>query len=119
MHAGPGAPADDAIFCPANATLDLLASRGTLYIVRALLSGKKRFNEISRETGLYPTTLRERLKELEHECVLVRHVVSTMPPNVEYELTPKGLALNCIFESLASWGRSWMAPPDGERPDNE
>ncbi len=102
----------DEVYCPANATLDLLSGRGTLYIVRSLLGGKKRFNEVARETGLHPSTLRERLKELERQCVVVRHVISTMPPNVEYELTEKGLALNCIFESLATWGRAWMSRPE-------
>jgi DNA-binding HxlR family transcriptional regulator len=97
--------------CPINATLDLLSGRGTLFIVRSLLSGKKRFNEIARENRLNPSTLRERLRELEAQGVVERTVVSTMPPNVEYELTPKGQALNCIFGSLAEWGRQWMPPP--------
>lgn len=100
--------------CPINATLDLLSGRGTLFVVRSLLTGKKRFNEIARENGLNPTTLRERLRELEAEGVVERTVVSTMPPNVEYALTTKGMALNCIFDSLADWGRSWMTPPSGE-----
>jgi DNA-binding HxlR family transcriptional regulator len=47
---------------------------------------------------------------LEVEGAVTRTVVSTMPPNVEYELTDKGKALNCIFEALADWGRTWMNP---------
>lgn len=102
------------IFCPANAALNLLSERWTLHIVRSLLGDKKRFNEISREIGLNPATLRERLRALEEESVVTRTVVSAMPPHVEYALTEKGLALNGIFEALANWGRTWMQPKGPE-----
>lgn len=105
------AAAED-VFCPANATLNLLSERWVLHIVRALLEGKKRFNEIGRTHGINPATLRERLRDLEEEDVVTRTVVSEHPPHVEYALTPKGLALNCIFEALAEWGRTWMKPPE-------
>src|SRR5690242_15446686 len=98
------------IYCPALATLDLLNQRWTLHIVRALLDGKKRFNEIARANGINPRTLRERLRALEEEDVISRTVVSAFPPNVEYALTEKGMALNCIFEALSEWGRRWMSP---------
>ena|SRR5579864_7484118 len=103
------------LFCPVNATLDLLNQRWNLRIVRSLLNGKKRFNEIARENGINPRTLRERLRDLEEEEVIHRHVISQMPPNVEYSLTEKGLELNCIFESLAAWGVKWMKPPQLKR----
>jgi len=105
------------IFCPANAALSLLSERWTLHIVRALLGRKKRFNEIAREIGLNPATLRERLRALEEESVVTRTVLSTMPPHVEYELTPKGQALNGIFEALADWARTWMKPKGAEMVD--
>ncbi len=98
------------IFCPINAALNLLSERWTLHIVRVLLGGTKRFNEIARALGLNPATLRERLRALEEEEVVTRTVLSAMPPHVEYALTPKGQALNGIFESLADWGIQWMKP---------
>jgi DNA-binding HxlR family transcriptional regulator len=98
----------DEVFCPVNATLSLLNRRWTLHIVRALLDGKKRFNEIGRAYGINPRTLSERLRNLEAEGLLTRHVISNMPPNVEYELTEKGRALNRIVEELAEWGVKWM-----------
>jgi DNA-binding HxlR family transcriptional regulator len=99
------------LFCPINATLDLLNQRWNLHIVRSLLDGKKRFNEISRANGINPRTLRDRLRDLEEEGIISRLVISTMPPNVEYSLTEKGLALNEIFEALAKWGVTWMPAP--------
>lgn len=107
------------IFCPANATLNLLSERWVLHIVRALLDGKRRFNEIGRTHGINPATLRERLRALEEEGVVTRTVVSAIPPHVEYALTPKGLALNGIFEALAEWGRAWMRPKGAELVDVE
>ena len=104
----------DHLFCPVNATLDLLNQRWNLRIVRSLLSGKKRFNEIGRENGINPRTLRDRLRDLEEEGIISRFVVSTMPPNVEYSLTEKGLALNGIFEALAEWGITWMRPHESK-----
>lgn len=105
------------IFCPVSAALNLLSERWTLHIVRVLLGGTKRFNEIARALGLNPATLRERLRSLEEEEVVTRTVVSAMPPHVEYALTPKGLALNGIFESLADWGKTWMKPKGVELID--
>lgn len=105
------------IFCPANAALNLLSERWTLHIVRSLLGKTKRFNEIAREIGLNPATLRERLRALEEEGVLTRTVISLMPPNVEYTLTGKGQALNGIFEALADWARIWMKPKGAELVD--
>jgi len=102
----------DSAYCPAYATLNLLNKRWNLHIVRALLDGKKRFNELSRERGINPRTLSCRLRFLEDEGLVTRTVVRENPPNVVYELTEKGRALNCIFEALADWGRKYMAAPD-------
>jgi DNA-binding HxlR family transcriptional regulator len=102
-------------FCPILATLNLMSQRWNLHIVRSLLSGKKRFNELGREHGINPRTLRERLIELEEQGVICRTVISTMPPNVEYSLSPKGEALNEIFDALCAWGVKWMEPCEQNR----
>ena len=105
---------DSKIFCPVSGALNLLSERWTLHIVRTLLGGTKRFNEIARALGLNPATLRERLRALEEEGVVTRTVLSAMPPHVEYALTPKGQALNGIFERLAEWAVTWMKPKGPE-----
>ena len=43
--------------------------------------------------------------------MVTRHVISSIPPNVEYELTEKGHALQCVIGDLADWGRNWMKKP--------
>src|ERR1044071_3341261 len=73
-HHNSGVETDPA-YCPAYATLNLLNKRWNLHIVRALLDGKKRFNELSRERGINPRTLSCRLRFLEEEGLVTRTVV--------------------------------------------
>lgn len=96
-------------FCPAQATMELLGCRWTMQIVRALEPGVMRFNELAKTVGVNPRTLCTRLRRLEQDGIVERRVVSAMPPNVEYELTAKGRALNEVLESLIDWGATWMA----------
>ncbi len=53
------------IYCPVAATMDLLNQKWTLHIIRELMSGKKRFNELAHRCGgVNSRTLRERLRVL-------------------------------------------------------
>lgn len=109
--AAAGAARGDA-FCPVVATMDLLGQKWTLHVLRALVDGKKRFNELSHALGgVNSRTLRKRLAALEAEGILLRRVVSQIPPWVEYELTEKGRTLNSVIEAVDRWGRRWMKPP--------
>ena len=109
----PGAGNAGAIghFCPTIAALTLLNGRWTPHIVHTLLRGQTRFNEIAREIGINPRTLRERLRELEQDGVVTRRVISMMPPNVEYTLTEMGASLGPVFAELSAWGLKWIEPP--------
>lgn len=96
-------------FCPVAVTLDLLNEKWTLHIVHALLLGKKRFNEIGHALGgVNGRTLRDRLRNLEEEGIVTRHVLSAIPPWVEYELTEKGHALEPIMDAMSHWSREWV-----------
>jgi DNA-binding HxlR family transcriptional regulator len=97
------------VFCPVAATLDLLNGKWTLHILRVLLNGRKRFNELSRAIGACSSrTLCHRLRALEEQGILVREVKTTIPPWVEYELTEKGRALNAVIDSIVQWGNTYM-----------
>ena len=98
---------------PLTDTLDILNQRWTLHILRELLSGKKRFNEVARSLGVNACTLRDRLRMLERRGIVHREVVSAFPPNVEYSLTEKGMALHDIFLTIEAWGNRWLS---GEAP---
>jgi DNA-binding HxlR family transcriptional regulator len=96
-------------YCPIAATMDLLNGKWTLHILRELMDGRKRFNELGRALGSVSSrTLCCRLRELEEQGILVREIKNTIPPWVEYELTDKGRALNHVLDSIAEWGMRYM-----------
>ncbi|HEY3329940.1 MAG TPA: helix-turn-helix domain-containing protein [Capsulimonadaceae bacterium] len=106
-------------FCPIAASMDVLHEKWTLHVVHALLLGHKRFNEIGHALGgINPSTLRERLRRLENEGIVKRHVIATIPPWVEYELTDKGHALKGVMDAMADWARQWMEEPTAPVPEN-
>jgi DNA-binding HxlR family transcriptional regulator len=102
-------------FCPYyHRAVELIGSRWTGAIIRALLSGVSRFSEVvATVPGLSDRMLSERLKELEAEGIVTRTVLPTTPVRVEYRLTEKGQALAGVVESISEWASEWLAaqPP--------
>ncbi|MNU06327.1 HTH-type transcriptional regulator YodB [compost metagenome] len=52
--------------------------------------------------------LSERMKDLESEGILVRHVYPETPVRIEYELTEKGRALEPVMKQIQSWAETWV-----------
>jgi DNA-binding HxlR family transcriptional regulator len=99
-------------FCPHfQRAIELVGKRWSGTILRALLDRPLRFSEIS---ALIPEisdrSLSLRLKELEHEAVVVRRVGSDQPVTVTYALTPKGHALEGAIAAVETWAHDWVAP---------
>lgn len=93
-------------FCPVALASELLAERWTLLVVRELLAGARRFNEIRRGVPrLSATLLKQRLATLEHAGVVERHAVDKA--GSEYRLTPAGLALRGVVSAIGEWGQRW------------
>jgi len=91
--------------CPVAISLDLVGDRWTLLVIRDLLRGHSRFNDL-RETveGVPASVLSDRLKMLEAAGVVTRRFYTDHPPRAEYVLTPKGHGLGVVVGALASWG---------------
>ncbi|HEY9592997.1 MAG TPA: helix-turn-helix domain-containing protein [Spirochaetia bacterium] len=102
-------------FCGLFASLmDLLGRRWAAVILRALLGGPRRFNEIlAAIPGLSDPLLTQRLREMEAHKLLVRHVYPTSPVRVEYELTEAGRDLEPAVRALSAWAEKWL-PAAGE-----
>lgn len=98
-------------FCPDyHRAVELIGRRWTGAILRALLSGVKRFNDLAETVpGLSDRMLAERLKELESEQIVVRTVIPETPVRIEYRLTEKGLALETVIRDLSDWVAVWQA----------
>jgi DNA-binding HxlR family transcriptional regulator len=89
--------------------IELIGKRWTGAILFVLLDGPLRFSEVKLLVpDLSDRLLSERLKELEAERIVERHVIDDMPVRVEYVLTEKGRALEPAVRSLKAWARSWL-----------
>ena len=82
----------------------LLEGRWTVSILWASYEGASRFNEFRQSVGeIPPTTLAQRLLELEDAGLLERSVIDARPPRVEYRLTDDGLRLKLVVDALSAW----------------
>jgi DNA-binding HxlR family transcriptional regulator len=85
----------------------LLERRWTVSILWASSAGASRFNELKQAVGdIPPTTLAQRLVELERAGLLERDVLDGRPPRVEYRLTEHGRRLKSVLDALAHWARA-------------
>ena len=109
----------DGEYCPVRATLALLGQKWVPHIVYQLNGGKLRFNELAAEIGgCNSRTLRDRLTFLEDEGIVTRHLIATMPPWVEYELTERGRELGTALGPIEDWGRTHMRREDHAEPSS-
>jgi DNA-binding HxlR family transcriptional regulator len=77
-----------------RAAAGLLERRWTMGTIYACASGATRFNEFRQSLpGVSPTTLSERLEQLEAAGIVERRLVPGRPPHTEYKLTPRGARL--------------------------
>src|SRR5262244_2440163 len=95
--------------CPVAKSLELVGDSWTLLIVRDLLQGPCRFQDLQRSLkGIAPNILSDRLKLMEEHGLVTRRFYSDHPPRAEYELTDKGKELGTVVGALASWGTRYV-----------
>jgi DNA-binding HxlR family transcriptional regulator len=101
-------------YCPIVRAVEVLGERWTLLIVREMLVGARRFNEIARGLpGLSRALLSRRLRQLEAAGLIVR-------AEDGYDLTEAGEELRPIVFGLAEWGaRHAFGDPQPEELDPE
>jgi len=108
--------------CTVNKTVRYLSKRWTLLIILELYKGDgytRRFSELRCSlAGITPKVLSERLKELDDEGIITRHVDATsFPVRAEYTLTESGLGIVDIIRGIKSWALKWKITniPCGEQ----
>ena len=95
--------------------VSLLSKRWTSLIVKVLLDGPARFNELADKLQVVgDRVLAERLRELEAEGIITRYVYPTSPVRVEYRLTDKGQDLAPVVESIEGWSHRWLPEDFGK-----
>ena len=89
--------------------LDRVGDKWSVLIIVLLGDGPKRFNEIKRLVGgISQRMLTLTLRGLERDGLVTRTLFPTIPPRVDYELTPLGRSLWSAVEPLGSWARDHL-----------
>lgn len=101
---------DDGTLCPIAHSTGLVGDRWSILIVRELLMGQTRFQDLQAQTGATSQMLAARLKRLEADGLVTRQAYSTRPLRHEYRLTPKGVQLMPVILALRTWGEAWCKP---------
>lgn len=93
-------------FCPVAKASEIFAERWTPLVLRELIAGSRRFNELRRGLPrMSSALLSQRLKELEYAGIVERSAGEG--GNAEYHLTDAGQELGPIIEALGFWGARW------------
>ena len=99
--------------CSIAGTLEVVGERWSLLIVRDVLLGLRRFDEIQANLGIARNILQTRLTRLLEHGVLERRPYQERPLRYEYRLTEKGLDLWPAIVALMRWGDRYAAPRAG------
>jgi DNA-binding HxlR family transcriptional regulator len=94
-------------YCPVARATEILGDRWTTLIVRELILGSHRFNEIERGLpGISRSLLASRLRELEAAGIIER-LPGAQPKATEYHLSEAGRSLKTVIEAFGAWGARW------------
>jgi DNA-binding HxlR family transcriptional regulator len=94
-------------FCPVAMASEILCTRWTIVLIRELIAGSTRFNDLRRGVPrMSPALLSQRLKELESDGIIER--TPTESGLFEYRLTAAGRELKPLIEAFGIWGQRWI-----------
>ena len=96
-------------FCPLAMAAEVLCTRWTMVLMRELIAGSTRFNDVRRGVPkMSPSLLSQRLKDLEEAGIVERHPVPSEKGVFEYRLTPAGQDLREVVIAMGMWGQKWV-----------
>jgi DNA-binding HxlR family transcriptional regulator len=102
-----------------HAAIELVGTRWTGAILRAIFTGHHRYAEIKAAIpGVSDTMLVARLRTLETEGLVERQVLATSSVQVQYRLTEKGLDLAPVLDAVIAWSHKWIPLPEGAQDDD-
>ncbi|HEY1833995.1 MAG TPA: helix-turn-helix domain-containing protein [Solirubrobacteraceae bacterium] len=99
--------------CSIAGALEVVGERWSLLIVRDVLLGLRRFDELLGHLGIARNVLQARLTRLIEQGVLEKQPYQERPPRHEYLLTEKGLDLWPTVVALMQWGDRYATPSGG------
>jgi DNA-binding HxlR family transcriptional regulator len=96
-------------FCPLAMAAEVLCTRWTMVLMRELMAGSTRFNDLRRGVPkMSPTLLSQRLKELEQFGIVERRALLSERGVFEYQLTEAGRDIGPVVEAMGFWGQKWV-----------
>jgi DNA-binding HxlR family transcriptional regulator len=101
------------VACSIARATDLFGDAWTALIMRDVLTGVTRFDDLARDLGISRKVLAARLSRLVQEDVLVRERYQERPPREHYRATSKGKELYPVLLALMNWGDKWYSGPAG------
>ena len=99
--------------CSVAGALEAVGERWSLLIVRDIMLGLRRFDELQANLGIARNVLQARLTRLTDHGVIERRLYQEHPPRYEYRLTEKGLDLWPTVVALMNWGDRYAASQAG------
>ncbi|MGW4275649.1 winged helix-turn-helix transcriptional regulator [Streptomyces seoulensis] len=99
-----------------HTAIEMIGTRWTGAILRALFTDQHRYAQIKAAIpGMSDTMLAQRLRELQRDGLVERHVLPTTPVQVEYRLTRKGRELEPVLDAIIAWSHTWVPLPGEDR----
>lgn len=93
--------------CPTRQVLDCIADKWTVLIIRRLADGTLRFAQLRKSVdGISQKVLTKTLRDLERDGIVSRRVYASVPPKVEYTLTPLGRSLCSLVAGICNWAEA-------------
>jgi len=106
----------DGMVCSVADVMGAVGDRWGMLIMRDLLLGVTRYDDLRRSTGCTNATLSDRLKALEQAGLLERRRYQLRPERHEYVPTTKGRDIGLLMLAMVQIGDKWRADGGGERP---
>jgi len=96
-------------FCPVAMAAEILCTRWTVVLLRELVAGSTRFNELRRGVPrMSPALLSKRLRDLEGAGIIERQRLPGEADIFEYRLTAAGRDVRAVVEAMGVWGQRWV-----------
>lgn len=92
--------------CPVATTVQLIGSKWKLLILRDLLTGTKRYNELKKSiSGISQKVLTASLKSMVEDGIVIRTDYAEVPPRVEYSLSELGQSMKLVIDVMEQGGQ--------------
>jgi DNA-binding HxlR family transcriptional regulator len=99
--------------CSIAGALEVIGERWSLLIIREVMLGVRRFDQLQSDLAVARNVLQTRLTRLVDQGVLEKRLYQQRPKRYEYMLTEKGLDLWPTIVALMQWGDRYAAPAAG------